>query len=70
MKSAMPFIIKYSLQAADLSMRSASFQNRDNLQSTIAKFGLYSSLLFMILIFKKAFSNALSVRLFHAGFSL
>lgn len=58
------------MQADDLSMHSASFQNQDNLQSSIAKLGLYSSLLFMILIFKKAFSNAFSVRFFHACFSL
>lgn len=30
-KNAMPFIIKSSEQAADLSMHSASFQHQDNL---------------------------------------
>lgn len=70
MKNAMPFITKCLMQAADPSMHSASFQNQDNLQSTTAKCGLYSSLLFMILICKKAFSNAFSVRFFHADFSL
>jgi len=58
------------MQAAHLSMRSASFPNQDNLQSTTAKPGLYFSLLFMSLIFKKAFSNVFLVRFFHAGFSL
>lgn len=31
MKNIMPFIVKSSGQAADLSMHSASFQNPDNL---------------------------------------
>lgn len=64
MKNIMPFIIKSSGQAADLSMHSAFFQNQDNLSSTTAKFGLYSSSLLMILIFMKAFSNAFLVRFF------
>lgn len=47
--------IYYRIVYAGSPSKHTLFQNQDNLQSTTAKFGLYSSLLFIILIFHKAF---------------